>query len=84
LKSAGIKISMNGKGHAADNIPLERFWRTLKYDEVYLKDYETTANAKENIGKHIEKYNNLRPHASLCRLTPMSVYSSRCGEPVVA
>jgi putative transposase len=84
LKSAGVKISMNGKGRAADNIPIERFWRTLKYDEVYLKDYETMANAKENIGRYIAKYNNLRPHASLCGLTPMSVYSSRCEDPVVA
>ena len=75
---------MNGKGRAADNIPIERFRRTLKYDEVYLKDYETMANAKENIGSCIAKYNNLRPHAFLCGLTPMSVYSWCYEDPVVA
>jgi putative transposase len=84
LKAAGIKISMNGKGRALDNLPIERFWRTLKWDEVYLKDYENMADAKENIGRYIEKYNSVRPHASLGGRTPMNVYTSRCDGKVVA
>jgi putative transposase len=84
LKSAGIKISMNGKGRAQDNLPIERFWRTLKWDEVYLKDYESMAAAKENIRRYIEKYNTVRPHASLEGRTPMNVYTSRGGDKMVA
>jgi putative transposase len=83
LKEAGIKISMNGKGRALDNLPVERFWRTLKYDEVYLKDYENMADAREQIGSYIEIYNTIRPHASLAGRTPYVVYTSRC-EGVVA
>jgi putative transposase len=78
LKEAGIKISMNGKGRALDNLPIERFWRTLKWDEVYLKDYETMADAKKQIGRYIEIYNTVRPHASLAGRTPHHVYTSRC------
>jgi putative transposase len=83
LREAGIKISMNGKGRALDNLPIERFWRTLKYDEVYLKDYENMADAKEQISRYIEIYNTVRPHASLAGRTPHTVYASRC-EGVVA
>ena len=78
LKAAEIKISMDGKGRALDNIPIERFWRTLKWDEVYLKDYENMAEAKENIRRYIELYNNFRPHASIGGKPPMLVYTSRC------
>lgn len=84
LKSSEIRISMNGKGRATDNIAIERFWRTLKWDEIYLKDYESMTDAKENIRRYIEKYNLFRPHASLAGKTPMSVYTSRCEDPVVA
>ena len=78
LQKAGIMVSMNGKGRALDNLPIERFWRTLKWDEVYLKDYETMADAKEQIGRYIEIYNTVPPHASLAGRTPHQVYSSRC------
>ncbi len=78
LDGAGIKISMDGKGRALDNIPIERFWRTLKYDEVYLKDYESLPDARNQIGEFIDKYNWRRPHMSLAGNTPMRVYSSRC------
>lgn len=78
LINANIKISMDGKGRALDNIPIERFWRTLKYDEVYLKDYESLSDARKQIGAFIEKYNWRRPHMSLAGKTPMSVYASRC------
>jgi putative transposase len=84
LKDAEIKISMDGKGRALDNLPIERFWRTLKWDEVYLKDYENLPDARLQIGKYIELYNRRRPHATLGGKTPMSVYTSRCGDKEVA
>ena len=78
LIDANIKISMDGKGRALDNIPIERFWRTLKYDEVYLKDYESLTDARKQIGEFIDKYNWQRPHMSLAGNTPMRVYTTRC------
>lgn len=68
------KISMDHKGRCFDNIFTERFWRTLKYDEVYLKDYQTVWDAKENIGDFIQRYNNKRLHASLGYKTPAEFY----------
>lgn len=74
LKEAGVKISMDGKNRALDNVVIERFWRTLKYDEVYLKEYEDVNEARESIGRFIEMYNVIRPHASLKGKTPESIY----------
>ncbi len=68
------KISMDHKGRCFDNIFTERFWRTLKYDEVYLKDYQTVWDAKENIGDFIRRYNNIRLHESLEYNTPAEFY----------
>ena len=65
LKSEKVKISMDGKGRVIDNIFIERFWRTLKYEEVYTKSYESVWDCKKNIGKFMEKYNTLRLHQSL-------------------
>lgn len=76
LKKHDSKISMDSKGRALDNIAIERFWRTIKYDEIYLKDYESIKDARENIGVFIEMYNTFRPHQSLKGLTPESVYSN--------
>jgi len=70
----GIKISMDGKGRAMDNIYIERFWRSLKYEEVYLKDYENTPMAKLSIKQYMESYNSFRPHENLGGLTPDRVY----------
>jgi putative transposase len=75
LEERNIKISMNGKGRALDNVAIERFWRTLKYEEVYLKDYMSMKEARENIGRFIQLYNSYRPHDSLKGLPPMGVYS---------
>ena len=75
LKDAGVKISMDGKGRALDNVFIERFWRTLKYDEVYLNDYESPAEARGCIGSFIEMYNGQRPHASLSGITPNTAYN---------
>jgi len=70
-----ILISMDGKGRASDNVFIERFWRSLKYEEVYLKAYETVKDAVFNIGEYIWDYNNDRPHTSLGDKTPEEIYS---------
>ena len=77
LESKHIRISMDGKGRALDNIVIERFWRTLKYGEVYLKDYNNPIEAANGIGKYIEKYNARRPHDSLGKRTPDEVYYAK-------
>lgn len=62
LSLLNIRVSTNGKGRAIDNIPIERFWRTLKYEEVYLKSYETVEEARQEIAAYIGWYNHQRPH----------------------
>ena len=74
LKDNGIQISMDGKGRWIDNVFIERLWRSLKYEEVYLKAYDTVAQAKESIGVWLAFYNQDRRHASLNRMTPDQVY----------
>src|SRR5699024_12085613 len=69
-----ISISMDSKGRALDNIRIERFWRSLKYEEVYLKDYNTPREARNNIRAYMELYNHERPHQSLNYQTPGFVY----------
>ena len=75
LKAANVRISMDGKGRWIDNVFVERLWRTLKYDEVYLKAYETVAQAHHGIGSYFDFYNQERPHQSLDRLTPDEAYA---------
>jgi len=65
LKSNNIQISMDGKGRVIDNIFIERFWRTLKYEEVYTRSYESVSDCRRSIGEFIRKYNQLRLHQSL-------------------
>lgn len=74
LKEKGIRISMDGKGRWVDNVFVERLWRSLKYEEVYLKAYETVAEATAEIGHWLAFYNEERRHASLDRHTPDQVY----------
>lgn len=69
-----IKISMDGRGRAFDNIFTERLWRTVKYEEVYLKDYSTPKEAKQSLGQYFNLYNNERLHQSLSYQTPAEVY----------
>lgn len=71
------KISMDHKGRCFDNIFTERFWRTLKYYEVYLKGYQTIRDAKENIGDFMKKYNNEYLHESLKYHTPAEIYYAK-------
>lgn len=74
LKAHEIKISMDGKGRVYDNIFVERFWRTLKYEEVYLKSYESAKECKSNIRDYLRFYNNERIHQSLDYHTPSEVH----------
>ena len=70
----GTKVSMDGRGRAMDNIFTERLWRSVKYEEVYLKDYATVLEANENIGEYFNFYNYERKHQSLNYRTPAEIY----------
>ena len=76
LRKAGVKISMDGKGRFLDNIFVERLWRSLKYECVYLYAWNGGREARNGIGKWIEFYNNRRPHSALGGRTPNAVYWS--------
>lgn len=77
LKDHGIRISMDGKGSWRDNVFIERLWRSVKYEEVYLHAYETVSNSRARIGRYFDLYNQRRPHCALGRQTPDSVYFSQ-------
>jgi putative transposase len=70
LTSNGIAISMDGKGARRDNVFVERLWRSVKYEEVYLRAYETVDEARHSIGRYLDSYNGRRPHSSLDDMTP--------------
>lgn len=74
LEKAGIKISMDGRGRALDNIFVERLWRSLKYENIYLSDYRSVKEAKKGIENYFSFYNNERPHQSLGYRLPRDVY----------
>ena len=69
-----IAISMDGKGAWRDNVFVERLWRSIKYEEVYLRAYDTVAEARASIGRYLTFYNSRRPHSSLDRRTPDQAY----------
>lgn len=77
LKSNDIQISMDGKGRCLDNIFIERFWRSIKQEEVYLKSYDSVKDAYQNIKEYIHFYNNKRYHQSLNYKTPAQVYFNK-------
>ena len=70
----GVKISMDGKGRCLDNIFIERLWRTVKQQDVYIKHYESVAECRAGLTKFFDSYNNYRPHQSLNYLTPAEAY----------
>ena len=74
LKDAGVRISMDGVGRAYDNIFVERLWRSLKHEEVYLHDYEMMYQAQRGVGGWFEFYDHRRPHQALGYRTPAEVY----------
>ena len=83
LQAAGIQISMDGKGRVFDNIFVERLWRTVKVEEVYLRDYQTVAEATLSLGRYFAFYNHERLHQALGYRTPAEVYRAAAG-PAVA
>jgi putative transposase len=74
LADNGIAISMDGKGAWRDNVFVERLWRSVKYEEVYLRAYDTAAEARASIGRYLDFYNRRRPHSSLDGTTPDHAY----------
>ncbi len=74
LREAGIDISMDGRGRMYDNIFVERLWRSVKYEEVYLHDYQTVAEAVAGLGRYFGFYNHERPHQAFGGLTPAEMY----------
>ena len=80
LLERGIKISMDGKGRFNDNIFVERLWRSLKYEEVYLDAYDTVQVARAGIARYIDFFNGERPHKALGYQTPASFYDGLLGE----
>ena len=74
LSAASVTISMDGRGRALDNIFTERLWRTIKYEDIYIRCYETPKELRHGIGAYIEHYNYCRPHQSLEYKTPAEIY----------
>ncbi len=74
LEANGVSISMDGSGSWRDNVFIERFWWSLKYENVYLHAYEDVRQARQGIGSYIEYYNRERQHSSIGKLTPEQAY----------
>lgn len=74
LKNDGVKISMDGKGRALDNVFIERLWRSVKYEDIYLRGYESLKDVRQGLKKYFEFYNEKRPHQGLEYRTPAEVY----------
>ena len=84
LLNADIAIGMDGKGSWRDNVFVERLWRSVKYEEVYLRAYDTVSDARASIGRYFSFYNTQRPHSSLDRQTPDQAYFNRLPQIAVA
>ncbi len=84
LLKADIAISMDGKGSWRDNVFVERLWRSIKYEEIYLRAYDTVSDARASIGRYLAFYNGRRPHSSLDRQTPDQAYFNRLPQSVAA
>jgi len=75
---------MDGKGRWCDNVFVERFWRSIKYEEVYLHAYDSVSEARSRIGQYIQFFNSRRPHSSLQAQAPDQVYFNRSQEQLAA
>ena len=84
LKDAEIRISMDGRGRWMDNVFIERLWRSLKYECVYLNAFETGNEARTGIGRWITSYNDDRPHSAFGGRTPDKVYATQATEEKLA
>ena len=69
-----IAISMDGRGAWRDNVFVERLWRSVKYEEVYLRAYDSVSDARASLGRYLDFYNSRRPHSSLGARTPVQAY----------
>ncbi len=74
VQKRGCALSMDGRGAWRDNVFIERFWRTIKYDEIYLKAYDSVAVARQGIDRFVQWYNTDRPHSSVDKMTPIEAY----------
>ena len=84
LQQAGVAISMDGKGRWIDNVFVERLWRSVKYEDVYLKAYELLAQVRVGLGEYFRFFNSERRHQSLNRHTPNQVYRGEWAWPKAA
>lgn len=84
LKQHGIQISMDGKGCWRDNVFIERLWKSVKYEDVYLRAYDSVSHARQSIGRYLDFYNARRPHTALDRKTPDQVYFASLPQPKAA
>ena len=84
LSDNGIRISMDGKGAWRDNVFVERLWRSVKYEEVYLRAYDSVADARASLGRYLAFYNAKRPHSSLGARTPDQAYFGALATPAMA
>lgn len=80
LKDHGITISMDGKGRCMDNIFIERLWRSVKYEEIYLNDYDSTEGLRKALRKYFHFYNAERPHQTFCGATPLEIYQQSMSD----
>ena len=76
LHRASVEISMDGRGRALDNVFIERLWRSVKYEDIYLKSYDTGADCYKGLKRYFKFYNHERPHQSLDYRTPWEVHNS--------
>jgi putative transposase len=74
LEAAGVQVSMDGKGRCLDNVFVERLWRTVKYEDIYLRGYETVPDLTQGLGRYFPFYNEERPHQALGYQTPAAIY----------
>ena len=84
MRDNGIAISMDGKGAWRDNVFVERLWRSVKYEEIYLRAYESVSQARASIGQYLDFYNRRRPHSSLDHQTPDRAYFDNLPQAVAA
>ena len=84
LKDHGVAISMDGKGSWRDNVFVERLWKSVKYEEVYLRAYDSVGEARALLGRYLDFYNRSRPHSSLDQRTPDEAYFNHAATPAAA
>jgi putative transposase len=84
LKDNGIAVSMDGKGSWRDNVFVERLWKSVKYEEVYLRAYDSVSEARAALGRYFRFYNSRRPHSSLGGMTPDEFYARSLPAPQAA